>query len=364
MADKTETKEEIIPVGPGVEDDDPGSAPARSDEGVRAGDDYDYPEGDDDPAEGRQEERAGRSDESDGDDRRDDEGLSRQQKKRRAQREKREREQRELAFLRSRNEQLERQRSQDLARIESRQTQGEVLAIDGRIAQYTRDVQEAETLYAQARKNNDPEAEVLALKAIRELNEGLQQTKAVKQQTVRAAQERQAAAQQPKPQDPLIASRAESWMRSKPWFDPQLRDEDSLVVRAVEQAVANDGRFDPRTDDYWSEVDRRLKRRLPERFESRSRARERDPDDEDEDDDDIRDDPPRRRVNGNGTRKPSGPVFKVGGRERTLRKGEVYIDEDRKQAMIEAGVWENEKDRERFMKSYQRYDRDAGRRPR
>lgn len=349
MADK-DTEEKIVPVGPGADDDTQGDV-AQTDE--RAGDDYAYPDTEDGNAD--QDERVGRSEErDDGEDSRDA-GLTRQQRKRRHQRETRERDRRELEFLRSRNEQLERQRSQELARIENRQTQSEILSIDGRISQLEGDVREAEALYAQARKNNDGDSEIEALRVRDQLREGLQQAKAAKQQTVRASQERQAAANRPQAVDPLIASRAEAWMRERTWFDPQLRNEDSLVAHAVEQAVARDGRFDPRTEEYWREVDRRAARRLPERYQDR---RTREPD-EDEDDDDV-EDTPQRRV----PRKPSGPVIKIGGRERTLRKGEVYVDEDRKQAMIEKGVWDDPVLRERQLKYYQKYDREAGRRSR
>lgn len=354
-ADKQDTKDEIIPVGPGADEGAP-AEDRRAGAETSAGEDYQYPEGDDADSPGRYagDERTGHSeDEPDG-----GEGLSREQKRRRRKREKYESDQRELAFLRNRNEQLERQRSTELARIESRQTQSDVLVIDGRISQAEADVREAEALYVQARRSNDPDAEVEALRVRDQLREGLQQLRGAKQQTMRAAQERQTAAAQPPPPDPAVARRAQEWARERPWFDPQARDEDSAIAYAVERRLFSEGRLDPGSAEYWDEVDRRLAKRLPEHYRTR--------DDEDEDDGDARTPrtrEPSRRVNGNG-RKPSGPTIKVGGRERTLRKGEVYIDEDRKAAMIEAGVWDDPKARERYMRAYQTYDRDAGRRPR
>lgn len=341
MADKQDTKDEIIPVGPGADDDAQAESPQQDD---RAGEDYEYPEGDGERPEGG-EERTGHA-ESDPDD--EVEGLSREQKRRRRKREKYERDQRELTLLRSRNEQLERQRSQDLARIESRQTQSDVLAIDGRISQAENDVREAENLLQQAMAGNDAASAVEALRVRDQLRDGLRNLQGAKQQTVRAGQERQVAASQPPPQDPAVSQRAREWAREHSWFDPQARDEDSAIAYAVERQLSTEGRFSPSSDDYWEEVDRRLARRLPERYRAR------------EDDDEDRE--PKRAVS--GPRKATGPTIKVGGRERTLRKGEVYIDEDRKAAMVEAGVWDDPKERERFMKSYQKYDRDAGRRPR
>lgn len=365
-ADKQDTQDEITVVGPGADEEQEG-APAEGAHEPRAGDDYQYAEGEDDGDEratrGGGDERTGHAEEEpEG----GDETLSREQKRRRRKREKYDRDQRELAFLRSRNEQLERQRSQELARIESRQTQSDVLAIDGRISQAEADVREAETLLQQAMDAKDSAAAVEALRVRDQLRDGLQQLRGAKHQTVRAAQERAAAATSPAAPDPAVAARVQEWMRERPWFDPQLRNEDSAVAYAVEQAVFREGRLSPRSDAYWEEVDRRLAKRLPEHYGARGED-----DDEDDEGGDTR--APRtqareRQVTGTGkegtTRRPTGPTIKVGGRERTLRKGEVYIDEDRKQAMIEKGVWDDPVLRDRQLKYYQTYDREAGRRPR
>ena len=54
-----------------------------------------------------------------------------------------------------------------------------------------------------------------------------------------------------------------------------------------------------------------------------------------------------------------GPQFRTGGRERPLRKNEVYISPDRKEAMIEAGVWDDPVLRNKYLKSYSDYDKQA-----
>lgn len=349
MAEKTSTEEPIVAVGPGADDDAP---PDESRQDNQAGEDYQYPEGesDDGSTEGA-DERAGHA-ENDPDD--SSAGLSREQKRRRRKRQKYEQDQRELALLRTRNEQLEREHSRRMAVMESRQTQSDVLAIDGRIAQAEADVREAESLYTQALKSNDAEAATEALRVRDDLRDGLRNLRGTKQQTVRAAQERQAAAAQPAAVDPAVAQRAQEWAREHSWFDPTGRDEDSAIAYAVERRVFAEGRLSPSSDAYWEEVDRRLARRLPEHYRNTG--------DDVDDEDDRNERRPSARAN--GARKPSGPTIKVGGRERALRKGEVYIDEDRKAAMIEAGVWDDPVERERYMKSYQKYDREAGRRPR
>lgn len=347
MADKPDPKDELTPVGPGADDDAP---PESTSQDGGAGEDYQYPDGDPDPdSEGAiREERTGHA-ENDPED--EAGGLSREQKRRRRKRQKYEQDQRELSLLRSRNEQLERQRSQDLARIESRQTQSDVMAIDGRISQAQSDVREAEDLLRQAMEAKDSAATVEAIRVRDELRDGLRQLQGTKQQTVRAGEARQAAASQPPPQDPAIAQRAREWAREHPWFDPRGGNEESAIAYAVERSVSAEGRFSQTSDAYWDEVDRRLAKRLPEHYRARA----------EDDDEDVS--PPRGDREPSTKRKPSGPVIKVGGRERTLRRGEVFIDEDRKAAMIEHGVWDDPKERARYLKAYQTYDREAGRRP-
>jgi hypothetical protein len=242
--------------------------------------------------------------------------------------------------------------------MESRQTQSDVIAIDGRISQGQSDVREADSLFAQAVKSGDEGAIAEALRVRDELRDGLQQLRAAKQHTQRTAQERQTAAAQPAGPDPAVSQRAREWAREHAWFDPQGGDDESAIAYAVEQRLFREGRLNPASDAYWDEVDRRLARRLPEHYNTRGGG--------DDEDDEL---PARRRVNGNGRdkdppRRASGPTIKVGGRERTLRKGEVYIDEDRKAAMIEKGIWDDPVLRERQLRYYQQYDRDAGRRPR
>lgn len=363
MADKQNTeKDPVTIVGPGADEELPDGASVETGEATGAGDDYRYPD-EDGEGEGREatgDERAGHAQNEPDDS--PDAGLTRAQRKRRHQREKDKRDQRELSFLRSRNEQLEREHSTRLATMENRQTQSDVMAIDGRISQAQTDVREADSLFAQAVKSGDEGAIAEAMRVRDELRDGLQQLRGAKQYTQRAAQERQTTAAQPAGPDPAVSQRAREWARAHSWFDPQGGDDDSAIAYAMERRLSGEGRLHPASDEYWDELDRRLARKLPEHYRTRGGA-------DDEDEDETLERRPTRRVNGNGhdkdpPRRASGPTIKVGGRERTLRKGEVYIDEDRKAAMIEKGIWDDPVLRERQLRYYQQYDRDAGRRPR
>jgi hypothetical protein len=130
------------------------------------------------------------------------------------------------------------------------------------------------------------------------------------------------------------------------WWDPSGRDQESQAVLQIDRSLVQEG-YDPAQKDYWDELRSRAKEALPNRFKSRAGSREDDGGGE---------------GSGNGQQKPSGargPQFRTGGRERPLKKNEVYISPERKEAMIEAGVWEDPVLRNKYLKSYSKYDQEA-----
>jgi hypothetical protein len=62
--------------------------------------------------------------------------------------------------------------------------------------------------------------------------------------------------------DPRIQSFAAQWMERNNWYDPTLRDTDSRVTRQLDEAMAEEG-WDPSTEEYWDELDNRLRKYLP-----------------------------------------------------------------------------------------------------
>jgi hypothetical protein len=117
----------------------------------------------------------------------------------------------------------------------------------------------------------------------------------------------------------------------KEWYDPQGRNEESAIVLAIDQGLVRDG-YDPASEDYWDELKNRAARRLPERFGKSAQKTD-------------------REARG-------GPA--VGsGREhapQSTRK-EIHISPERKQALIEAGVWDDPVLRMKYAKRYAEYDR-------
>lgn len=341
MAEKDDKKaddEKIIPVGPGAEEEvrdetDEHIDDSDADERVHHAEDEDEDE----------EDVGSRI----GDDRNAIKERRREEKRRKKERLKTERV--ELNFLRQRNEALERRQSE----IDARMDQNDVGNIDSRVAMIDGQIAEAESVYAEAITKQNGGAAAEAMKIRDDLRDSKSQLLGAKNQRIQVARQRQA---QPKNVDPMISRNVENWLGANTWYDPQLRDEDSRIARAIEDGLFAEGRLDARSPDYWTEYNRRLRKRMPDKFETRRRnGNGRDTDREDDDTDEELDDEPSRERE--APRKSRGPRITTGGRERPLKKNEVFISKDRKEAMIEAGVWENPELREKYLKQYSSYDR-------
>lgn len=257
----------------------------------------------------------------------------------------RDRERVELRFYEKRNEELEKR----LMQLEGRTAQNEGAAIDQRITSIRAQIANADLVMKEALKkpNGGGAEEFVEAQRIRdELRDQLNNLSTSKTYHERQAQQREQqqrqAPQESRP-DPRTLRLAREWADKNDWFDFQGEDEDSVIVRAIDERLANDG-FDPSTQEYWDELSARVKRRLPERFKKASPAR-----DADEDDDAMEDDEHEARPK-------TGPKFSSGGRERPLKKGEVYVSAERKAAMEQYGVWNDPVARNRMLKKYAQWD--------
>lgn len=236
----------------------------------------------------------------------------------------------ELDFLRKRNDDLERR----LTAQEQRSHQADLNGLDAQIRNAIQEAEMAEKVIAKAVEagNGDDVAQ-----AMRYRDQAMQRAQQLQWQKQQAAQ--RPPAQQPAVDDQAMAY-AKEFLNDNPWYDSLGRDEDSAIVLAIDQALAKDG-FDPRTERYWDELRKRAARRLPERFEGNNTTQKRE----------TRETREPREARG-------GPA--VGsGREHapTSTRKEIYISPERKQALIEAGVWDDPVLRMRYVKRYAEYDR-------
>lgn len=363
MAEKEDKTPELEPVGPGAEME-PEDQTIRDVDGEDIREDHDEEDRDERLDADERDERVAHSEDDEGEGGEDRERIrARRRVERKQKKEEQRRNQRELNFLRSRNEQLERRQSEFDARIAN----SEVVAIETRIQSLETDIRKADEVYAEAINKGDGSAATEAQRIRDTLREGVTKLQMQRQGVIVGARERLQGAQN-KP-DPEIQRRAQEFMSKNSWYDHQGNDEDSLIAKAIEQRLFRErGPDAAKTDDYWIEYNRRLKKRLPHVFE-RDRDDGRDDDRYDSTDDhDVEEVNDRDRRNGNGRdgdrpqkRKSGGPRFTSGGRERPLKKNEVYVSEERRKAMEEAGVWDDPTLRNRYLKSYQNYDAEARR---
>lgn len=320
-------EEALVMVGDGVEEGDQKAAPV--DDKKKGGEDDD-----DDLEAGAEDKRAGHGEPEDDDkkERRRVENKSRRQR----QKEARERDQTELKFLRTRNEDLEKRQ----VNLEKRQTSSEMAQVDQRIVQLDGAIKKADSVYAKAISagEGDDAAEAMSIRDnLKEQRDGF---KTYKDQ-LSAEPEEQAV-------DPLTVENVRTWHDKNKWFDFGRRDEDSMIAGIIDDNMVRDG-WDPRTLEYFVEFDKRIASRLPHLAAKGGKGNGEDHDDPD--------DRGERRGEG-GREQGGGPRFRVGGRERSLKSNEVHISRDRREAMEEAGVWEDPVLRKNYLKRYAEWDKE------
>lgn len=306
-------EEELVPVGEGVEEEE------QEEEGLEEELEKEELEEEED------EERLGAGEEDEeGDEKR---AKRRDERKTRRQRQKeaRDRDKTELNFLRGRNDTLERRFSE----LDARVGQSETAQIDVRINDVKGKIKLADQVITKAIDQSDGSAVVEAQGIRDNLRDNLNQLNTARNYMT---QQRQVP-QQPQV-DPRLVHHAGTWMQEHSWWNPNGGDADSLKVSELDAQMVREG-LDPTTPEYWEELSDRVEDAIPHRFEGNGDART-----------------PRKK----GKRKASGPTMSVSGRERPLKKNEVYISPDRKEAMIEAGVWEDPELRQKYLKQYAKYD--------
>ena len=134
--------------------------------------------------------------------------------------------------------------------------------------------QQAMTALKSAHENQDYEKvakaqDVLAKIAVEE-NKIVSSKTALEQQPVQQPVDIQQNVQQPAPQyqaPPQLDEKQEAWVEKNKWFG-----EDEIMTLAaftIDQKLVAEG-YDPKTDEYYSEVDKRLRQEFPHKFEESS----------------------------------------------------------------------------------------------
>lgn len=249
----------------------------------------------------------------------------------------------EMAFLEKRNEELERR----FSALESKQIQSELSEFDTHIAQAKQRAQLAEQVFAKAinAKNGEDAAKAMQYRdQARAAVYELEQRKNQELYRINQAQQSKQAEQNMPPARQV--EMAQEFIQDHDWYDPSGADEDSAIVLAIDAALVRSG-LDPNSEEYWDELRERVQKRLPDRFDKKQDSEF-----------DKKQDSERKDTN-----RPRGGPQIGSGRSTSSPSGrrEVYISPERKQAMIEANVWDDPILRKKYIARYMEYDKQNSR---
>jgi hypothetical protein len=231
---------------------------------------------------------------------------------------------RELAFLRAENEEFKRR----LQSVEQQTTQFNLSAMDQRLNETSNELETVNRIIAKAIEQGQGEDVAKALSIRDQLMERQRQLAEAKRQTESKPAEKPV-------KDPRIAAYAKEWISENSWYDPSGRDEDSAIVKVIDQRLAQEG-YNPASEEYWIELNNRVAKRLPHKFQ----------------DEPMQESKPKAKRGG-------PPMATKREYAAPSSRKEVYISPERKQALIDAGVWDNPEERKRYIKRYAEYDRNS-----
>lgn len=176
---------------------------------------------------------------------------------------------------------------------------------------------------AEATSAGDGEAAVAAQEALYDARQKVEQLTRLKQQAERPADTAPRI-------DPSVQRHAAQWIDRNGWYKPDLTDTDSRIAKLIDEDLVKEG-WNPGTADYWDELDSRLQKRLPHRYNESS---------------DRRDSPNRtpRNTVGSSGREASAAY---GGTNRTFT-----LTAEQVRAMKDAGMWDNPEKRAKMIKRY------------
>jgi len=207
-----------------------------------------------------------------------------------------------------------------------------LIRIDKNIEDAQTKLEYAKMKIAEATQNQDGQGMIEAQTLMQEANDEVRQLQYQRRQAdveLRQPQQNQDA-------DPLVQRNAREWMKRNSWYNPQANDADSRIAKRMDEIMAAQG-WDPSDPDYFEELDSRLQKELPHRYNSSN----------DEDSRNVR--RPRNVVASSGREASAA----YGGSNRS----QFVLSPDRVKAMKEAGAWDNPERKAKMIKQFIAYDR-------
>jgi hypothetical protein len=239
-----------------------------------------------------------------------------------------------LTQLQRENEQFK----QRLNQLERNTKSEHLVRIDKGIEDAQVRLEYAKMRLAEATQNGDGQAMVEAQTLWQQAQEEARNLTAMRQNADRELRQPQQQANVP---DPAVQRLAAQWMRKNNWYNPDAADKDSRIAKKIDEVMSTQG-WDPLDPDYWEELDSRLQKELPHRYN-------------DSNDDENRNVRRPRNVVGSAGREASAAY---GGSNRT----QFVLSPDRVKAMKEVGAWDNPERKKRMVQQFIEFDRANGRR--
>lgn len=220
-----------------------------------------------------------------------------------------------LQLLQRQNQEL----MERLAAVERKTHTADLARLDSAIADEESRLEFFRRKMQEATDNSDGTSFTKAQEAWYESRRKVEAMQGIKQRAV------QATTNDSGPANPKLVRLANQWMERNPWYDPNGGDEDSQIAKVVDNKLAAEG-WDPTSEEYWEEFDRRLQQRLPSRYTG------------------DQEEQPRRR--------PRSVVTGSGRESQTSRGNTFVLEPEQVRAMKEAGLWDNPETRNRMIKRY------------
>lgn len=232
-----------------------------------------------------------------------------------------------LKQLQRENEEFKRR----LSNVERETKQSQISRIEKNIEDSQVRLEYAKMKLKEAAENSDGDAMVEAQTLWREAENQLVQLQGIKQ---RATQETQ---EQPRHElpDPTVQRNAADWMKRNSWYNPEANDSDSKIAKKVDELLVTEG-WDPSDPDYWDELDSRLQKSLPHRYNQTTN-----------DNSVVR--KPRNVVGSSG--REASAAF--GGNNRS----QFMLSPERVKAMKEVGAWDNPERKKKMIAEFIKFDR-------
>jgi hypothetical protein len=228
--------------------------------------------------------------------------------------------------LKKQNEAL----AERLARVEQKTSGAELARVDKAIEDASVEVEYAKMKMQDAVSKQDghgvTEAQERWFEAKRK-QESLQNIK--KQATSQMSQSKQNI----NAPDPMVQRLAAEWMERNDWYDPNGKNEESAIAQVVDKKLTDEG-FDPSSEDYWDELDDRLKKYIPNAQKHVYNETK------------MRNQRPRSVVTSSGRESMANS-----------RGNDYVLSTERVNAMKEAGVWDNLELRKKATQRYIEWDR-------